>query len=319
MGNAVASPFACCLIQQHVQEVNFLKATENKVDLAVSELGGIPGLMAYHTSIVVNGEELFFSPMGIQRNRGLESHRHVGPDGELMLPFGNTEKPGIKVIEMGSTAKSAETALQALAPHFQPGSYDLLHKNCNTFTDVALYFLLGVRLDSTYNSIEKVGANKPWLLEQVTRGAYVANPQALAFNLDEVLQMVGEVDDEIIGPNGQRRLSIGTVVRITGLRSEMAKHFNDKVAIVQRLNSQSCRYEVRVQNETKALRPENLEAFQVRQDMRIDNLKSESAKHLNGEHCQVLKFNTHTDRLEVKITSTGEVKALKAENVHSLA
>lgn len=32
----------------------------NPVQLAYSPLGGIPGMAAYHTSVIVNGEEFFF-------------------------------------------------------------------------------------------------------------------------------------------------------------------------------------------------------------------------------------------------------------------
>lgn len=43
------------------------KAANNKVQLAVSVLGGvqIPGFTAYHSSVMVNGEEFFFSDAGI--------------------------------------------------------------------------------------------------------------------------------------------------------------------------------------------------------------------------------------------------------------
>jgi len=325
MGNAVqaaTNPFGCCLVQHSkLQEVDFLRTAPNKVELAASVLGGFPGFSAYHTSVVINGEEFFFCPMGVMRNMGIESHRRVGPDGVPIAPMQNdSDKQAPKIIDMGMTARSPDMLHQFLTPHFMPGTYDLLHKNCNTFTDVALWFLLGYRLESTYNSIEKVGKNNPRLLEQVTGGAYVANPRALEFNLDEVLQSVGEAgDDGEMLPGGYPRFVLGTVVRVHGLQNELARHLNGKAGIVQRYNSKNCRYEVRVANELKGLRPENLEPIQTEQEMMIAGLKSDLAKHLNGEHCAVLKFNGQSERIEVKITSTGEVKALKIENVQPLS
>ena len=38
--------------------------------------------------------------------------------------------------------------LSALRPHFQGGSYDLLRKNCNSFSDCAVFYLLRQRIDA---------------------------------------------------------------------------------------------------------------------------------------------------------------------------
>ena len=43
----------------------------------------------------------------------------------------------------------------ALREHFARNTYDLLRKNCNTFSDVALAFLLGRRLDPKYNQVRQ--------------------------------------------------------------------------------------------------------------------------------------------------------------------
>lgn len=314
MGNAhaasLSNPFGCCLVHPKTHEVDFLKTAANKVDLAASVLGGLPGLMAYHTSIVVNGEELFFSPMGILRNHGLDSHRRADANGAPLPQLPNADSTAVlKVREMGSSALSGDSVYQALAPIFLPGSYDLLHKNCNHFTDVALAFLLGQRLPSTYNSLEKVGANNPRLLEQVTGGAYVPNPRAVEFNVEEAVRHLCEA----VG-----RLSTGTVARVTGLVSETAKQLNNKACVVQRYNSTSARYEVRIDGETKALRPENLEPFQLHQDLVVADLRSAAAEHLNGERCRVHKFNPQTGRLEVRLLSSGDIKALRMENVRAL-
>eukprot|EP00927_Polykrikos_kofoidii_P054987 TRINITY_DN49303_c0_g1_i1.p1 TRINITY_DN49303_c0_g1~~TRINITY_DN49303_c0_g1_i1.p1 ORF type:complete len:336 (-),score=66.57 TRINITY_DN49303_c0_g1_i1:97-1104(-) len=326
MGNSVPSPnpFGCCLVHPRAPEVDFLKTAANKVDLAVTVLGGIPGLMAYHTSVLINGEEFSFSPMGIQRNQGLESHRRQGAEGELMGPQGEAiigglggDKGGCKVIELGSCQRSGESALQVLRPYFEPGSYDLVYKNCNTFSDMTLLYLLGQRLDSTYNSIEKFAASNPSLLERVTGGAYVPNPRALDFRLDDVLNRISQAAEEEFAtlPCGQRKLSMSTVVRVSGLQSEKAADLNGKVGVVQRYNQISHRYEVTVDGEIKGLRPENVEPFQMQQDMRIEGLQSASAQALNGERVRIVKFNPQTERLEVRILSTGEIKALKSDNL----
>lgn len=319
MGNALGAPvnpFGCCLVHPKVPEVDFLKTAANKVDLAVSVLWGIPGLMAYHTSILINGEEYFFSPIGITRNRGLESHRRQA-DGEPQPEAILGDKTNFKIIEMGSCARAGDSLMQVLSPHFEAGTYDLLHKNCNTFSDVALFYLMSQRLDTTYNSIEKVAANNPSLLERVTGGAYVPNPRALEFKVEEVVQQLTEAadDDSAALPSGQRRLSVSTVVRVIGLQSEKAVALNGKVGVVQRYNMSSERYEVRLNGEMKALRPDNLEPFQLHQDMQIEGLQSAAAQDLNGERVRILKFNSQTERLEVKILSNGEVKALKGENL----
>ena len=47
-------------------------------------------------------------------------------------------------------------------PVLPPGTYDVFYKNCNTFSDAALYFLTGTRMPACYNRIERfVTATKP--------------------------------------------------------------------------------------------------------------------------------------------------------------
>eukprot|EP00439_Symbiodinium_sp_Y106_P017688 s5256_g2.t1 len=87
-----------------------------------------------------------------------------------------------------------------LSGHFQPGSYDLLRKNCNTFTDCALYFLCGKRLDSLFRLLPKVDLvqdmrykavetlacmadERTGILQSITRGEYSPNPEAEAPSL----------------------------------------------------------------------------------------------------------------------------------------
>lgn len=320
MGNTL-HPLTCCYSSAKPPRPEFLRVSVNHVELAISVLGGVAGFTAYHTSVVVGGEEFFFSPMGINRNRGLESHNNFGGFGAQQvaesLHLGGS-KPGPEVIDMGCSAKSGDMMLRALGPYFDAGSYDLLHKNCNSFTDMALFYLLGKRLDSTYNSIEKLGASNPRLMEQLTRGAYRPNPASLEFNAEQLLSRIdsAEREDGLETPNGSRVLPIGTVVRIEGLKSEAACHLNGTLGITQRFRPETGRYEVRVGSEAKALKPENLDPFHMHQEMCIQGLQN--ATHLNGERCTLSKYIIQTDRFEIKVLSTGEVKALKTSNLHSV-
>merc|ERR1712061_368745 len=70
------------------------------------------------------------------------------------------------------------------------GAYDLLRKNCNSFTDVALFFTLGKRLDQKYMALEQIGADvdQVGLIRLLSLGDYVPNPLANTFRIDQVLQ-----------------------------------------------------------------------------------------------------------------------------------
>ncbi|CAE7677233.1 spin [Symbiodinium pilosum] len=47
-----------------------------------------------------------------------------------------------QVVYMGLTRISGDDLREQLGRFFKRGSYDLLRKNCNSFTDCALFFLL---------------------------------------------------------------------------------------------------------------------------------------------------------------------------------
>ncbi|OLQ12253.1 hypothetical protein AK812_SmicGene3836 [Symbiodinium microadriaticum] len=90
-------------------------------------------------------------------------------------------------------ALSGAEMLCFLSGHFQPGSYDLLRKNCNTFTDCALYFLCGKRLDMRYKAVETLACmadEKTGILQSITRGEYSPNPEAEDFSLQAILQEI---------------------------------------------------------------------------------------------------------------------------------
>eukprot|EP00438_Fugacium_kawagutii_P025117 Skav230790 [mRNA] locus=scaffold312:36416:37816:+ [translate_table: standard] len=80
------------------------------------------------------------------------------------------------VTKIGYSNASGRDLVAALQQHFergtatwsprkgrlQGGTYDVFYKNCNTFTDAALYFLTKTRMPGRYNRLERlVTATKP--------------------------------------------------------------------------------------------------------------------------------------------------------------
>ncbi|CAE8589882.1 unnamed protein product, partial [Polarella glacialis] len=94
----------------------------DEVELAVSALAGLRGAAGYHTSVLLSGEEFYFTPFGICCSSKLSSH----------------ESSGVKRVFVGSSRLTGKELLGGLSDHFRPGTYDLLRKNCNTFSDCAL-------------------------------------------------------------------------------------------------------------------------------------------------------------------------------------
>ena len=131
-------------------------AASNRVELASSKLFGIPGVAeAYHTSILVDGVEYFFQN-GAGVCSGWDLRSHGGKPSER-LTLGYTNRTGAELEAF-------------LAPHFGPCDYSLLQKNCNTFSDVALYFLLRARLDRKYYIAERLGSGGATALSWLSLG-----------------------------------------------------------------------------------------------------------------------------------------------------
>lgn len=135
------------------------------VKLASTPLGfEIAGYKAYHTSITLNGNEFAFSSRGIVVGQGWQSHAHL--------------RGHPTVCEMGFTSISPAQMLEKLRPHFREGTYDLLRKNCNSYSDCALSLLLDQRLDMKYRTLEKVGAKADQytnIVKIATGGGYTPN------------------------------------------------------------------------------------------------------------------------------------------------
>jgi len=160
----------------------------HKVEFAATPLGpGVPGMQAYHTSVVVDEMEYSFSFEGVTHGPNLMSHRH--------LP---NAPP--RVVYLGLTSTSGDQMFKYMKQYFKRGSYDLLRKNCNSFTDCSLYYMLDTRLDPRYRGLEKIGhaADKnAGLVQTLSGGDYTPNPAADQFSLEQTIRLInGEKQKE---------------------------------------------------------------------------------------------------------------------------
>jgi len=155
----------------------------NKIQLAVSPIGGVPGAQAYHSSVIVNGEEFSFSDGGITAARGTDSHDAMARQANSATQVSiNTQ-----VFEMGMSVYAGSQLKASLERHFLPGTYDLLKKNCNTFSDCALFYLLKKRIDPRYRQLENLGARNPQLISQLSGNNYQPNPKVQDFDLEKLI------------------------------------------------------------------------------------------------------------------------------------
>lgn len=169
-------------------EVQPFEADVIEVRLAFTEMFRIAGVGAYHTSITFGGVEYSFNFKGIVCRPPFASHNFASQGTRLQIH------------RFGSTMVTGQAFLDSLDPFFEAGTYDLFYKNCNSFVDVALYFLLRERLDPQYSRFERLlGAGGPLttgvikrlsaaagLLDEST-DRYVANPKAFDFCLEDVI------------------------------------------------------------------------------------------------------------------------------------
>mmetsp|Transcript_13564 Transcript_13564/g.38560 ORF Transcript_13564/g.38560 Transcript_13564/m.38560 type:complete len:218 (+) Transcript_13564:73-726(+) len=154
----------------------------HQVRLAVTPIG--PKMMcAYHSSIAVDDVEFCFSRAGVSNNMAWMSHKR------LHGPF--------TVFDMGTTSTPGVALMKALGQFFTAGTYDLLRKNCNTFSDCALFYLLGYRLDPKYRMMEQVGevADRLAIVRMLTLGSYEPNPKAEGFSVGQVLTWIGQISE----------------------------------------------------------------------------------------------------------------------------
>jgi len=145
------------------------------VELAVSPLAGLKGAAGYHSSILVAAEEYFFSPLGIVYSPVITSHK---------------SNPEMKLMHMGLSRYSGMDLIELLDQHFAPGHYDLLRKNCNTFSDCALYFLCEQRLDLKFRTLEALGKladDHSGMIQKISGGEYLPNPCTVDFDVEDII------------------------------------------------------------------------------------------------------------------------------------
>lgn len=177
----------------------------HEVRVASTEILRVAGFSGFHTSIIIGEYEYFFDREGIMSAPQLWSHQ-----------AGSAKQPGVsrtEVIEMGKTIHDGRQLVQALHPFFKKGTYDLFYKNCNTFTDAALYFLTGNRLDSRFTRIERmITATNPVSTSLINRlfraflenstgtvvdvDIYVTNPESQDFSIDDVIAWVDDCESD---------------------------------------------------------------------------------------------------------------------------
>lgn len=307
------NPLSACLAPERNAEASNLAF--NKVEIAASELLSLTFATAYHTSVVVNGEEFFFSDSGIFTDRALNSHQC---------------KPSER-IELGYSEKTGSQLLRALQPYFKSGTYDLVRKNCNSFSDCAIYYLLGQRLERRFCALEKLGQANTDLLSQLTKGMYTPNPLVDDFQMDTILACLDKLDEggkEV--PEGDAEtqkstpaLSPGSRVTIVGLVN--AASLNGQGATVSRYNPMNGRWEaiVHLSGKVKALRAENLRpagelVLENGDRVRLGGLKSASAQEQNGREGDVICYMHEVSRYEIRLDGREKTMAVKAENLQKI-
>mmetsp|Transcript_82943 Transcript_82943/g.238366 ORF Transcript_82943/g.238366 Transcript_82943/m.238366 type:complete len:243 (-) Transcript_82943:164-892(-) len=153
------------------------KQPTNQVQFVVSQIGGAGPMTAYHSSVVVNGEEFSFSDGGISAMSGMASHKN--PQMPNNVP---------QVFEMGMSHYTGSALKSTLERYFVSGSYDLLRKNCNSFSDIAVFYLLHKRIDAKYRAMEKLGASMQSVVASASE--YKPNPKAEGFDVEAICKAI---------------------------------------------------------------------------------------------------------------------------------
>merc|ERR1711920_754674 len=107
---------------------------------------------------------------------GIPTHWYLGADSTI--------------VSLGHTHRDATELVAVLQSHFLAGTYDLLRKNCNAFTDCAMFYLCNARLDDKYKYLEKLGdaaEKQAGIVSRLTKGGYKPNASAENFDLNQVL------------------------------------------------------------------------------------------------------------------------------------
>eukprot|EP00435_Cladocopium_sp_Y103_P066177 s207_g28.t1 len=133
--------------------------SRHKVELVFSPLANMQGLLGYHSSVLIDGEEqhcwlispnkfLFYprfsqlwtcSILLLDSLCFLKQEYYFTPSGIRCYPkLSSHKRMSVERIEVGKSVLGGTALLDALSKHFQPRTYDLLRKNCNNFSAAAL-------------------------------------------------------------------------------------------------------------------------------------------------------------------------------------
>jgi len=179
-----------------------------EVELAVSALAGLKGAAGYHSSVLVAGEEYWFSTMGIMHSPNISSHK---------------KNPHMQRHFVGLSKYSGADLVEFFDHHFPPGHYDLLRKNCNSFSDCALYFLCEQRLSLKYRTMElfgKLADDHAGVIQSISAGEYVPNPQAMVFDMEAVLAEIDSVREYEMASEVQCELPHASTAKAPKLQKE---------------------------------------------------------------------------------------------------
>lgn len=177
------------MAEEHGYSRNCNGPPHGEVRLAFSEIFRVAGVGAYHTSITFGGMEYSFNRKGIECRPPFASHTFARRGSRL------------EIQRFGKTTVTHHVFMESLAPLFEAGTYDVLYKNCNAFSDTALYFLFRERLDPQYSRVERLltaagpfftsgvinGVSAAAGLLDVGTGRYIVNPRAINFCLEDAI------------------------------------------------------------------------------------------------------------------------------------
>eukprot|EP00928_Gymnodinium_smaydae_P043158 TRINITY_DN28978_c0_g1_i1.p1 TRINITY_DN28978_c0_g1~~TRINITY_DN28978_c0_g1_i1.p1 ORF type:complete len:356 (-),score=64.37 TRINITY_DN28978_c0_g1_i1:112-1179(-) len=151
-----------------------IKEDTSRVQLVVSTAAEVQRYVACHTSIMINGQEFTFDNSGIKNSLGPQSHQ--------------TFARNPRMIDMGTTTRTGQDLVEALRPYFQVGTFDMLRKSSNSFSDCALVYLVGQRLGNEFQMLEQLGGSCLELVRAAARGgSYVPSLGAAGFDVERVV------------------------------------------------------------------------------------------------------------------------------------
>mmetsp|Transcript_8811 Transcript_8811/g.18283 ORF Transcript_8811/g.18283 Transcript_8811/m.18283 type:complete len:218 (+) Transcript_8811:345-998(+) len=128
------------------------------------------GFGLYHTGVQIRDQEFTFSQDGIFDT----PPKAVPPE----VRFRRT-------IEIGSfhgNESAVRRAISDLSEHFRPGSYHILKRNCNTFSNALCLTLTGNPIPGYINRMANIGAMFPALWPQALQNAPVSEVTITAAN-----------------------------------------------------------------------------------------------------------------------------------------